>query len=143
MDLQINDEHEAAVAILFSCVLHKNKNLTQPQVEQLSRMLVLSSRFKDAPLNELTVKALSLQSVYGSKTVIEESAPLVADDFKETLFAMTCEMMTTEGQVDERESEIIALTALSLGITMEVMKMMLTTYLVRNRWNIKVVEDDA
>lgn len=140
MDLQIQNEQEAAVAILFSCVLHKNKNLTQSQIEHLSRMLVLSSRFKSVELNELTVKALSLQSVHGSKTVIEKSAPLVTGDFKETLFAMACEIMTADGKVDEGESEIIALAALSLGISMEVMKMMLTTYLVRNRWNVQIVD---
>lgn len=142
MDLEIQNEQEAAVAILFSCVLHKSKNLTQSQIEHLSRMLVLSSRFKSVELNELTVKALSLQSVHGSKTVIEQSASLVTDDFKETLFAMTCEIMTSDGKVDEGESEIIALTALSLGISMDVMKMMLTTYLVRNRWNVQIIDQD-
>lgn len=143
MDLQLENEQEAAVAILFSCVLHKSKNLSQAQIEQLSRMLVLSSRFKMVNLNDLTVKALSLQSVHGSKTVIEHSAPLVEDDFKETLFAMTCEIMTADGKVEEGESEMIALTALSLGISMEVMKMMLTTYLIRNRWNVEIIDQDA
>ncbi len=142
MDLQIENEQEAAVAILFSCVLHKNKNLSQSQIEHLSRMLVLSSRFKSVELNELTVKALSLQSVHGSKTVIEKSAPLVTEEFKDTLFAMTCEIMTADGKVDEGESEIIALAALSLGISMDVMKMMLTTYLVRNRWNVQIIDQD-
>ena len=142
MDLQIENEQEAAVAILFSCVLHKSKNLSQSQIEHLSRMLVLSSRFKSVELNELTVKALSLQSVHGSKTVIEKSAPLVTEDFKDTLFAMTCEIMTADGKVDEGESEIIALAALSLGISMDVMKMMLTTYLVRNRWNVQIIDQD-
>jgi lysophospholipid acyltransferase (LPLAT)-like uncharacterized protein len=142
MDLQIENEQEAAVAILFACVLHKSKNLSQSQIEHLSRMLVLSSRFKSVELNELTVKALSLQSVHGSKTVIEKSAPLVTEDFKDTLFAMTCEIMTADGKVDEGESEIIALAALSLGISMDVMKMMLTTYLVRNRWNVQIIDQD-
>jgi hypothetical protein len=140
MDLSIENEQEAAVAILFSCVLHKNPNLTQAQIEQLSRMLVLSARFKSVELNELTVKALSLQSVHGSKAVIEHSAPLISDDFKETLFAMTCEIITSDGKVDEGESEILAMAALYLGLSMDVMKMMLTTYLIRNRWNVQIVD---
>ena len=143
MDFPIENEQEAAVAILFACVLHKNKNLTQPQIEQLSRMLVLSSRFTSSGLNDLTIKALSLQSVHGSKVVIEKSAPLISEEFRETLFAMACEIMTTEGKVDEGESEIIALAALSLGISLDSMKMMLTTYLLRNRYNVQVIEQDA
>ncbi len=142
MDLPIQNEQEAAVAILFSCVLHNNQSLTQSQIEHLSRMLVLSSRFKSVELNDLTVKALSLQSVHGSKAVIEQSAPLITDEFKETLFAMTCEIITANGKVDEGESEILAMAALYLGITMEVMKMMLTTYLVRNRWNVQIIDQE-
>jgi hypothetical protein len=86
------------------------------------------------------VKALSLQSVHGSKAVIEHSAPLISDDFKETLFAMTCEIITSDGKVDEGESEILAMAALYLGLSMDVMKMMLTTYLIRNRWNVQIVD---
>ncbi len=140
MDLQIENEQEAAVAILFSCVLHKSQNLTQSQIEHLSRMLVLSSRFKSVELNQLTIKALSMQSVHGSKNVIEQSAPHITDEFKETLFAMTCEIITTDGKVDEKESEILAMAALYLNVSMEVMKMMLTTYLVRNRWNVQIID---
>ena len=136
MDLQIENEQEAAVAILFSCVLHKSKNLSQSQIEHLSRMLVLSSRFKSVELNELTVKALSLQSVHGSKTVIEKSAPLVTEDFKDTLFAMTCELVTTDGELSQPESEIIGVAALHLGISIELMRVMITTFLMRNRWNL-------
>jgi uncharacterized tellurite resistance protein B-like protein len=139
-DLPITNEEEAAVAILFACVLGNGKTLNQSQIEQLSRMLVLSSKFKSSSLNELTVKALSLQATHGSKIIIEHSAPLVSGDFKETLFAMCCEIMTTDGKVDEDESEILAMTALYLGMSIENMKMMLTTYLIRNRWNVQIVE---
>ena len=139
-DLPINTEQEAAVAILFSCVMHKNQSLTQSQIEQLSRILVLSSKFKSAELNDLTVNALSLQSVHGSKKVIEKSAPLITPEFKETLFAMTCEIMTADGKVYEGESEVLAMAALYLGLSVETMKMMLTTYLIRNRWNVQIID---
>ena len=128
------------MAILFASVMYKDQQLTQSQIEHLSRMLVLSSRFQGHSLNELTKKALSLQAAHGSKKIIEHSAPLVAEEFKETLFAMACEILTSDGKVDENESEVVAMVALYLGLSMEVMKMILTTYLVRNRWNVKIVE---
>jgi uncharacterized tellurite resistance protein B-like protein len=141
-DLPITDEQEAAVAILFACVMANGKSLSQAQIEQLSRMLVLSSKFKGSSLNELTVKALSLQAANGSKIIIEHSAPLVSEEFKETLFAMCCEIMTNDGRIDEGESEILAMTALYLGMSIENMKMMLTTYLIRNRWNVQIIEHE-
>ncbi|MFL5811626.1 MAG: hypothetical protein ACJ749_19030 [Flavisolibacter sp.] len=139
-DLPITNEQEAAVAILFASVMANGKGLNQSQIEQLSRMLVLSAKFKSSSLNDLTVKALSLQAAHGSRILIEHSAPLVGEDFKETLFAMCCEIMTTEGKIDEQESEILAMVALYLGMSIENMKMMLTTYLIRNRWNVQIVE---
>jgi uncharacterized tellurite resistance protein B-like protein len=128
------------VAILFASVLYENRTLKESEIEQLSRMLVLSSKFKGSSLNDLTKKALSLQAVHGSKLIIEQSAPLISDNFRETLFAMACEIMTADGKIDDQESELLAMIALYMGLSMETMKMMLTTYLIRNRWNVQIVE---
>ena len=139
-EIPITNEQEAAVAILFASVMANNKPMNQSQIEQLSRMLVLSSKFKSSSLNDLTIKALSLQATHGSRLLIEHSAPLITEDFKETLFAMCCELMTADGKVDENESEILAMVALYMGMSIENMKMMLTTYLIRNRWNVQIIE---
>jgi uncharacterized tellurite resistance protein B-like protein len=140
MNLPIENEQEAAVAILFASVLYENRTLKESEIEQLSRMLVLSSKFKGSSLNDLTKKALSLQAVHGSKLIIEQSAPLISDNFRETLFAMACEIMTADGKIDDQESELLAMIALYMGLSMETMKMMLTTYLIRNRLNVQIVE---
>lgn len=141
-EIPITNEQEAAVAILFASVMANNKPMNQSQIEQISRMLVLSSKFKTSSLNDLTIKALSLQATHGSRLLIEHCAPLIAEDFKETLFAMCCEVITSDGRIDEEESEILAMVALYLGLSIENMKMMLTTYLIRNRWNVQIVEEE-
>jgi uncharacterized tellurite resistance protein B-like protein len=142
MELPIETEQEAAVALLFAGVMHGNKTLNQSQIEQLSRMLVLSTKFKGSDLNELSKKGLSVQAQHGSKTVIEQCAPKVSDDFKETLFAMTCELVTANGKIDESESEILAMTALYLGLEVERMRMILTSFLIRNRWNVQIIDPE-
>ncbi len=139
-DLTIDNEQQAAVAILFACAMNETKSLSQSQIEHLSRMLVLSSKFSGNNLNDLTVKALSYQAENGSKILIERSAPFISEHYRETLFAMCCEIMTEKGTVNENESEILAMTALHLGLPVENMKMMLTTYLIRNRWNVQIIE---
>ena len=104
-------------------------------------MLVLCSKFKGSSLNELTKKALSLQAMHGSKMIIEKSAPLISENFRETLFAMACEIVTADGTVNDEESELLAMTALYMGLSMDTMKMMLTTYLIRNRWNVQIIDN--
>src|SRR6478735_3602866 len=98
-DISITNEQEAAVAILFASVMTNNNTLSQYQVEQLSRMLVLSSKFRSVSLNELTINAMSQQAAHGSKLLIETSAPLISEDFRETLFAMCCELVTANGKL--------------------------------------------
>jgi len=140
MDLTIETEQEAAVAILFSCIMHKHKTLSQSQIDHLSRTVVLCSKFKGSDLNALTVKAISLQSKEPTKNVLEQSAPLISENFRETLFAMICEAMTNDSTIDETESEVLGMAALFLNISVERMKMMLTTFLIRNRWNVHIID---
>jgi uncharacterized tellurite resistance protein B-like protein len=136
----IDNEQEAAVALLFASVMNESTNLGQSRIEHLSRILVLCSKFRGHDLNEMSAKALSLCSSEGSKNVIEKAAPLISADFRETLFTMTCELVTDDGNINEKESELLGMVALYLGISIETMRMMLTTYLIRNRWNVKIVD---
>ncbi len=141
MNFTIETEQEAAVAMLFSCVMYKHKNLTQSQIDQLSRIVVLCSKFKGADLNELTIKAISLQAQQDTKTIIEQSAPLISEEFRETLFAMICEVITNHGNVDEKESEVLGMVALYLNIPVERMRIILTAFLIRNKWNVQIIEE--
>ncbi|HYO22274.1 MAG TPA: hypothetical protein VER36_07695 [Flavisolibacter sp.] len=131
----INNEQEAAVAILFGCLRHSGKPVYNRHIEHLSRMLLLSEKFGQMELQPLAEKAIALLKTFGSRTVIEHSAPLISEGFRETLFAMVCELMTGDGELTEQESEIVGLTALYLGVSIELMRIMLTTFIIRNRWN--------
>ena len=45
--------------------------------------------------------------------------------------------MTGDGELNEAESEIVGLTALYLGVSIDLMRIMLTTFIMRNRWNVR------
>ena len=141
MNFTIETEQEAAAAMLFCCAMHKHKNLTQSQVDQLSRIVVLCSKFKGTDLNGLTFKAISLQAQHDTRTIIEQSAPLISTDFRETLFAMICEVLTQDGSLDETESEILGMVALFLQTPVERMRSILTAFLIRNKWNVQIIEE--
>lgn len=132
---QLTNEQEATVAILFGCLQHSGKPVQNRHVEHLSRMLMLNKKFAKQDLQALAEKALPLLKAFGSRTVIEHSAPLISEGFRETLFAMVCELMTGDGELNDSESEIVGLTALYLKVSIELMRIMLTTFIMRNRWN--------
>ncbi|MES2881240.1 MAG: hypothetical protein V4676_03760 [Bacteroidota bacterium] len=140
MDLIFEKEQDAAAAILFSCTMQNGTAITNQQVEQLSRTIVLCSRWRGEKLNELTKKAMVLQAGYSTKEVIETASKLIQEEFRETLFAMVCEVMLLDGTIDDERTAVVAMLALHLGISTERMKMILATYLIRNKWNVQVVE---
>jgi hypothetical protein len=137
LPLAIENEQEAAIAIVLSCMTgQQNQHLIDAQFRHLSRMLLFSAKFRSHSLEQLAEKAMPLLATYGSKKVIEYSASFIPDNFKETLFAMTCELVTIDGELSETESEVLGVAALSLGISIELMRVMLATFLMRNRWNV-------
>ncbi len=137
LPLAIENEQEASVAIILSCMIgQQNQNIIDAQFRHLSRMVSFSLKFRGYSLEALAEKAMPLLAAYGSKNVIEYSAPFIHDNFRETLFAMICELMTTNGELSAAESEIVGLAALYLGISIELMRVMVATFLMRNRWNV-------
>lgn len=136
LPVAIDNEQEAAVAIILSCMTgQQDQQVIDAQFRRLSHMLLHSAKFQGYSLEALAGKAMPLLAAYGAKNVIEYSAPFVSDNFRETLFAMICELLTADGQLTETESERTGLAALHLGISIELMRVMITTFLLRNRWN--------
>jgi len=140
MELPIENEQEAAVTILFSAAIQQSGNISEQQIEHLSRAVVLCSRFRGSNLNEMTKKAISLQSSHEPADVIEYCSTFISEEFRETLFAMVSEVVLLDGQINDKKTKIFALLALHLKITMDRMKMILATYLIRNKWNVEVMD---
>ena len=140
MELSVDNEQQAAVNILFSSVMQPSGTISDQQIEQLSKAVVLCSKFRGTDLNKMTRQAILLQSQHKSDEIIEHCARLVSEPFRETLFAMVSEVMLQDGEINDDKTKTFALLALHLQITMERMKMILATYLIRNKWNIQVMD---
>lgn len=137
LPLAIENEQEASIAIILCCMTgQQDQHVIDAQFRHLSRMVLLSLKFKGHSLEVMAEKAMPLLAAYGSKNVIEYCAPFIPDNFKETLFAMICDLLTTNGELSAAESEIAGLAAMHLGISIELMRVMIATFLMRNRWNI-------
>ncbi|RYZ45906.1 MAG: hypothetical protein EOO14_25185 [Chitinophagaceae bacterium] len=135
--LAIENEQEASVAILLSCMIGQDQHEIDHQFRHLTLMLAASQKFQHHSFEFMVKKAMSLLAAYGNKAVIEFCAPFIPDNFKETLFAMTCELLTGNGELTETESEVLGIVALCLGISIELMRVMIATFLMRNRWNVR------
>ena len=131
----IENEQEAAVAILLSCLVHQRESSHKSSLEHISRMLLLSSKFKGFSLQTLAGKTMPFIKIHGDSVVIQHCAPLISNSFRETLFSMICEVLTRHGELTAKESEAVGLAAMHLGISIDMMRVMISTFIIRNRWN--------
>lgn len=122
---------------MLSCLIGQRQQVIDSQFSHLSHMVAHSAKFQGHCLEALIEKSLQLLAAYGNKNVIAYSAPFISDLFRETLFAMICELLTVDGEFNETESEVAGLAALHLGISIELMRVMIATFLMRNRWNVR------
>lgn len=136
----IQNEQDAAVTILFTCAMHEGQLITEQQIEHLSRAVVLCSRFRGSDLNELTRKAMSVQNAMDTSSILEHCVSFIQEEFRETLFAMVSEIVLLDGRIDDGRSKLFAMLALYLPLSMDRMKMILATYLIRNKWSVQVVD---
>ena len=141
MNVTITSEQEAATAILFACSMHPNNDLSQSKVDLISRIMVLCSKFGRTDLNELSKKAILFKTQNDAQVIMEQCAPLISADFRETLFAMICEVVTHDGRINDKESEVLGMAALYLEIPVERMRIFLTAFLIRNTWNVDIIEE--
>jgi hypothetical protein len=50
-------------------------------------------------------------------------------------------VITYNGNIDEKESEVLGMVALYLNIPVERMRILVTAFLIRNKWNVHVIEE--
>ncbi len=53
---------------------------------------------------------------------------------------MICEVVTNKGNIDDSESEVLGMVAMYLTVPVERMKTILTAFLIRNKWNVQIIE---
>ncbi|HVK96990.1 MAG TPA: hypothetical protein VM368_04190 [Flavisolibacter sp.] len=131
----ILNEQEAAIAILLSCLHYQDRAPNKRSLSRLSYNLQQSSKFYGYSLPDIAADVMPLVNTLNQENVLQQCSVLISDNFRETLFAMVCEIITIDGEMSESDGEIIGLAALYLGISIELMRVMITTFLIRNKWN--------
>ena len=65
-------------------------------------------------------------------------ASLIQPEFAQTLFAMCCEAALSVGKWQESDSETLATIGVALGVSMDDLKMIIRTYLIRHKWSVSL-----
>ena len=83
-------------------------------------------------------KVFTIQQESDKNDFIIYCAALIKEDFADTLFTMCCETALADGSWKDSYGETLATIGIALQLSTEDIKMIIRTYIIRNRWNIKV-----
>lgn len=139
MYTDIATEQEAAIALLLCSGSGEMSGLSQAQIETISRILVLCTRFRSTDSNEAFRKVFTIVMETPKADLVLYCASLISEEFADTLFCMCCETALAEGRWQDAYGERLATIGVALQLEGELIKDIIKTYIIRTKWNVEVV----
>lgn len=139
MYTDIATEQEAAIGLLLCSGSGDSIGLAQAQIETVSRILVLCSRFRGTDNNEAFRKVFTIAMESKRADFVLYCASMIPEEFAGTLFCMCCETALAEGRWDDAYGERLATIGVALQLDTEDIKSIIKTYIIRTKWNVEVV----
>ena len=139
MYTDIATEQEAAIGLLLCSGSGESIGLAQAQIETVSRVLVLCTRFRETDNNAAFRKVFTIAMESKREDFVLYCASLIPEEFAATLFCMCCEVALAEGRWDDAYGERLATIGVALQLESEDIKSIIKTYIIRTKWNVEVV----
>lgn len=139
MYTEIATEQEAAIGLLLCSGSDEATGLSQAQIETISRILVLCTRFRGTDSNAAFRKVFTIAMETKRADFVLYCASLVPEEFADTLFCMCCETALAEGRWLDAYGERLATIGVALQLDGELIKDVIKTYIIRTKWNVEVV----
>lgn len=128
------NEQEAWVCILYACGTIDGE-LSDVEVETLSKLFVYKTFFNGHDTISYYKNVMKTKESIDSKTIIDKSADLVSEENKNTVFTLCCEVLLSDGKLDDDEKLILEHVASALKIIEETAIKIIEVMLYRNKWN--------
>lgn len=128
-------EQEAWTAILYACMAIDG-DVSDPEIDSLSQMLIRKSFIDSEDLVSDYKLAMAAHKNMGSKLLIDSSISMVSNDRKPTLFALSLELLLSDGILSDEEKGIIEYLSTALGINEEIASKIIEVILIKNKENL-------
>ncbi|MER3472077.1 MAG: hypothetical protein C4330_12355 [Chitinophagaceae bacterium] len=138
MYTDISTEAKATIGLLLCSIPNGQQQLSQPHLENISKILVLCTRLRDQDMNVAFAKVFNIYKESSRNDMIIYYAALVSEDFADTVFCMCCETAMAQGRWNDAFAEPLATIGLALQLSTDDVKNIIRTYIVRNRWNVQI-----
>lgn len=132
----VTSQYEAWVGILYACISADNQ-ITDSETATLTRVLQSKEKFVGIEMASLYVKAFNLRIEMGQLKYISACCEWILDQDKETVFALTLEVLLADGKLEKEEKNIIEVLSNRLQIESGMTSKIIEVIFLKNRGNIK------
>ncbi len=133
------NEQDAWVCIFYACAAIDG-DCSQIEIEALSRTFVDKTIFNGHDTIAYYEKAIEANTKIGGKALIEKCAEFIAEENKNTVYTICCEVVLADGKLDDEEKHILEFIAEVLNISDEEAIKIIVVMLHRNKYN-KIIFD--
>lgn len=133
---RVTSELEAWVGILYSCAAADNQ-ITDAEKVLLSRVLHSKQKFIEIDIAPLYAKSSVLRTDLGQLKYISACCKMINEEDKETLFALSLELLLADGTLEKEEKNVIEVLSNQLKIDAKMTSKIIEVIFLKNKGNVK------
>ncbi|PRY10186.1 hypothetical protein CLV24_115103 [Pontibacter ummariensis] len=113
------NEQEAWIAIMHACIA-VDEDIADEELDELAETLAYKDFFEGHNVREYYKAVLLAHAKIGSKQLIDNSVEYISPESKNTLFALTIELLLADEVLADKEKELIGYLTSALDIEEEI-----------------------
>lgn len=129
-------ELEAWVGILYSCISADN-HIKESERESLFRLLEVKQKFAGVDIAPIYVQSLHSRTEFGATKYLSSCCEVIKEEDKETVFALSLEILLSDGLLGDEEKSIIEILAKQLTLEPAMVSKIIEVIFLKNKGNIK------
>ena len=127
-----DSEQEAIVGILYAC-MDADNDISDTEIHFFTELLGRKKLFSDFNIIELYKKSHYNYLKLGGEKMVKQGSTFIREENKATLFAVTMEILLSDGILTESEKQIAELLVISLKLETELSKKIIEVLLIKNK----------
>ena len=133
------NEQEAWIAVIYACMAADEK-ISEHEIDKLGELLVYKVMFRGHELKQYYKPPMIAYKQLGSKGLIDSGVSKISDENKPTLFAITLDLLLSDGVLRDKEKEIIEYLSSALNIEEILAQNITKVLLIKNKGNV-IIKD--
>lgn len=131
-------EQEAWMAIMYACMAVDGE-ISDTEIDKMCELLVAKTLFHNKEIADYYESVMKAHNLAGSRSIIDNSVPMIDESNKPTLFALTMEILLADGILGDNEKKIAEYLSIALELSDDIAKKIVDVMLLKNKGNFIIV----